>query len=173
MNFKEKLQEAYEAGYRQALNEQVPPGGKGMPPPVVPPVTPDTGTEPGLGDAVNLPSNLPQWIIDLIRQQTGQGPRKILKRYLKGRGLPREFRPQLSKADRRKLLELIKSMYPDLQNEWWFSTMTGIMLKWMIGEPLTFLERQILKIIGIDFGELVDTLLPQLDEFLSDLFGNP
>ena len=173
MNYRNRLQEAYEAGYRQALNEQVPPGGKGMPPPVVPPVTPDTGTEPGLGDAVNLPSDLPQWIIDLIRQQTGQGPRKILKRYLKGRGLPKEIRPQVSKAQRRKLLELIRNMYPDLQNEWWFGTMTGIMLKWMIGEPLTFLERQILKIIGIDFGELVDTLLPQLDEFLKDLFGNP
>jgi hypothetical protein len=174
MNFKDKLQEAYEAGYRQALNEQVPSGGNRMPPPpVVPPVTPDTETESGLGDAVNLPSDLPQWIIDLIRQQTGQGPRKILKRYLKGRGLPKELRPELSKAQRRKLLELIRNMYPDLQNEWWFGTMTGIMLKWMIGEPLTFLERQILKIIGIDFGELVDALLPEFNEFLSDLFGNP
>ena len=174
MNFKDKLQEAYKAGYRQALNEQVPFRGKRIPPPVVPPVTPDTETEPGLGgDAVNLPSDIPQWIIDLIRGQTGQGPRKIIKRYLKGKGLPKELRPQLSKAERRKLLELIRSMYPDLQDKWWFGTITGIMLKWMIGEPLTFLERQILKTIGIDFGELVDTLLPQLDEFLRDLFGNP
>jgi hypothetical protein len=173
MNFKDKLQEAYEAGYRQALSEQFPPGGGQKPPPIISPVTPDTGTEPGLGDAVNLPSDLPRWIIDLIRLQTGQGPRKIVKRYLKGRGLPKELRPQLSKADRRKLLELIRSMYPNLRNEWWFGTITSIMLKWMIGEPLTFLERQILKFAGVDFGELVDTLLPQLDEFLSDLFGNP
>ena len=175
MNFKDKLQEAYEAGYRKALNEQVPFGGKRMPqPPVVPPVTPDTETETGLGgDAVNLPSDLPQWIIDLVREQTGQGPRKIIKRYLKGKGLPKELRPQLSKAQRIKLLELIRSMYSDLQDEWWFGTITGIMLKWFTGQPLTFLEKQILKIAGVDFGKLVEDGMEIIDDYLEEILDNP
>ena len=84
MHFEDKLQEAYRQGQQNALSEQE-----------------------------QLPSMTPALIRKTIKDITGQGPKKIAKRLLKGKGLPRSIRPKFTKQQKKQLSDLLKIIFPD------------------------------------------------------------
>ena len=141
MNFKDKLQEAYRQGYQNALSEQE-----------------------------QRPSMTPALIRKTIKDITGQGPKKIAKRLLKGKGLPTGIRPKFTKQQKKQLSDLLKIIFPDSAApdvpRPFLSALRGIMLKLLSGQPLTFLERQILKLLNVD----LKSLLPDIEDALNDLF---
>ena len=143
MNFKDKLQEAYRQGYQNALSEQE-----------------------------QLPSLTPALIRKTIKDITGQGPKKIAKRLLKGKGLPTGIRPKFTKQEKKVLSDLLKIIFPDSAApdvpRPFLSALRGIMLKLLSGQPLTFLERQILKLLNVD----LKSLLPDIEDALNDLFDD-
>ena len=146
MNFKDKLQEAYRQGYQNALSEQE----------QLPSMTPAT----------------PALIRKTIKDITGQGPKKIAKRLLKGKGLPTGMRPKFTKQQKKELSDLLKIIFPDSALPDvpgpFLSVLRGIMLKLLTGQPLTFLENQILKLLNIDLKDLI----PDVEDALNDLFDD-
>ena len=146
MNFKDKLQEAYRQGYQNALSEQE----------QLPSMTPAT----------------PALIRKTIKDITGQGPKKIAKRFLKGKGLPTGMRPKFTKQQKKELSDLLKIIFPDSALPDvpgpFLSVLRGIMLKLLTGQPLTFLENQILKLLNIDLKDLI----PDVEDALNDLFDD-
>ena len=146
MNFKDKLQEAYRQGYQNALSEQE----------QLPSMTPAT----------------PALIRKTIKDITGQGPKKIAKRLLKGKGLPTGVRPKFTKQEKKRLSDLLKIIFPDSALPDvpgpFLSALRGIILKLLSGQPLTFLERQILKLLNVD----LEGLLPDIEDALNDLFDD-
>ena len=146
MNFKDKLQEAYRQGYQNALSEQ----------------EQRPSTTPAL----------PALIRKTIKDLTGQGPKKITKRLLKGKGLPTGIRPKFTKQQKKQLSDLLKIIFPDSAAPDvpgpFISALRGIMLKLLTGQPLTFLERQILKLLNLD----LESLLPDIEDALNDLFDD-
>lgn len=146
MNFKDKLQEAYRQGYQNALSEQE--------------------QRPSMTPA------LPALIRKTIKDKTGQGPKKIAKRFLKGKGLPTGMRPKFTKQQKKELSDLLKIIFPDSALPDvpgpFLSVLRGIMLKLLTGQPLTFLERQILKLLNVD----LEGLLPDIEDALNDLFDD-
>ena len=146
MNFKDKLQEAYRQGYQNALSEQE----------QLPSMTPAT----------------PALIRKTIKDITGQGPKKIAKRLLKGKGLPTGMRPKFTKQEKKQLSDLLKIIFPDSALPDvpgpFLSVLRGIMLKLLTGQPLTFLENQILKLLNIDLKDLI----PDVEDALNDLFDD-
>ena len=146
MNFKDKLQEAYRQGYQNALSEQE----------QRPSMTPAT----------------PALIRKTIKDITGQGPKKIAKRFLKGKGLPTGMRPKFTKQQKKELSDLLKIIFPDSALPDvpgpFLSALRGIMLKLLSGQPLTFLERQILKLLNVDLKDLI----PEVEDALNDLFDD-
>ena len=146
MNFKDKLQEAYRQGYQNALSEQE----------QLPSMTPAT----------------PALIRKTIKDLTGQGPKKIAKRFLKGKGLPTGMRPKFTKQQKKELSDLLKIIFPDSASPDvpgpFISVIRGIMLKLLTGQPLTFLENQILKLLNIDLKDLI----PDVEDALNDLFDD-
>ena len=146
MNFKDKLQEAYRQGYQNALSEQ----------------EQRPSTTPAL----------PALIRKTIKDKTGQGPKKIAKRLLKGKGLPTGIRPKFTKQEKKVLSDLLKIIFPDSAApdvpRPFLSALRGIMLKLLSGQPLTFLERQILKLLNVD----LKSLLPDIEDALNDLFDD-
>ena len=146
MNFKDKLQEAYRQGYQNALSEQE--------------------QRPSMTPA------LPALIRKTIKDITGQGPKKIAKRFLKGKGLPTGMRPKFTKQQKKELSDLLKIIFPDSAApdvpRPFLSALRGIMLKLLSGQPLTFLERQILKLLNVD----LKSLLPDIEDALNDLFDD-
>ena len=146
MNFKDKLQEAYRQGYQNALSEQE----------QLPSMTPAT----------------PALIRKTIKDITGQGPKKIAKRLLKGKGLPTGVRPKFTKQQKKELSDLLKIIFPDSALPDvpgpFLSALRGIILKLLSGQPLTFLERQILKLLNVD----LEGLLPDIEDALNDLFDD-
>ena len=146
MNFKDKLQEAYRQGYQNALSEQE--------------------QRPSMTPA------LPALIRKTIKDKTGQGPKKIAKRLLKGKGLPRSIRPKFTKQQKKQLSDLLKIIFPDSALPDvpgpFLSVLRGIMLKLLTGQPLTFLERQILKLLNVDLKDLI----PEVEDALNDLFDD-
>ena len=146
MNFKDKLQEAYRQGYQNALSEQE--------------------QRPSMTPA------LPALIRKIIKDKTGQGPKKIAKRLLKGKGLPTGIRPKFTKQEKKVLSDLLKIIFPDSAApdvpRPFLSALRGIMLKLLSGQPLTFLERQILKLLNVD----LKSLLPDIEDALNDLFDD-
>ena len=150
MNFKDKLQEAYRQGYQNALSEQE--------------------QRPSMTPA------LPALIRKIIKDKTGQGPKKIAKRLLKGKGLPTSIRPKFTKKQKKQLSDLLKIIFPDTLEPGdagyvpgpFLSVIRGIMLKLLTGQPLTFLERQILKLLNVD----LKSLLPDIEDALNDLFDD-
>ena len=146
MNFKDKLQEAYRQGYQNALSEQE----------QRPSMTPAT----------------PALIRKTIKDITGQGPKKIAKRFLKGKGLPTGMRPKFTKQQKKELSDLLKIIFPDSALPDvpgpFLSVLRGIMLKLLTGQPLTFLENQILKLLNIDLKDLI----PDVEDALNDLFDD-
>jgi hypothetical protein len=143
MNFKDKLQEAYRQGYQNALSEQE-----------------------------QLPSMTPALIRKTIKDITGQGPKKIAKRFLKGKGLPIGMRPKFTKQQKKELSDLLKIIFPDSALPDvpgpFISVIRGIMLKLLTGQPLTFLENQILIFLNID----LKGLIPVVEDALNDLFDD-
>ena len=146
MNFEDKLQEAYRQGYQNALSEQE--------------------QRPSMTPA------LPALIRKTIKDKTGQGPKKIAKRLLKGKGLPTGIRPKFTKQEKKVLSDLLKIIFPDSAApdvpRPFLSALRGIMLKLLSGQPLTFLERQILKLLNVD----LKSLLPDIEDALNDLFDD-
>ena len=146
MNFKDKLQEAYRQGYQNALSEQE--------------------QRPSMTPA------LPALIRKIIKDKTGQGPKKIAKRLLKGKGLPTGMRPKFTKQQKKELSDLLKIIFPDSALPDvpgpFLSVLRGIMLKLLTGQPLTFLENQILKLLNIDLKDLI----PDVEDALNDLFDD-
>ena len=146
MNFRDKLQEAYRQGYQNALSEQE----------QRPSMTPAT----------------PALIRKTIKDITGQGPKKIAKRLLKGKGLPTGIRPKFTKQQKKELSDLLKIIFPDSALPDvpgpFLSVLRGIMLKLLTGQPLTFLENQILKLLNIDLKDLI----PDVEDALNDLFDD-
>ena len=146
MNFKDKLQEAYRQGYQNALSEQE----------QLPSMTPAT----------------PALIRKTIKDITGQGPKKIAKRFLKGKGLPTGMRPKFTKQEKKRLSDLLKIIFPDSALPDvpgpFLSVIRGIMLKLLTGQPLNFLENQILKLLNIDLKDLI----PDIEDALNDLFDD-
>tara|TARA_R100000426_G_scaffold38340_1_gene30151 strand:- start:10 stop:465 length:456 start_codon:yes stop_codon:yes gene_type:complete len=146
MNFKDKLQEAYRQGYQNALSEQ----------------EQRPSTTPAL----------PALIRKTIKDRTGQGPKKIAKRLLKGKGLPTGIRPKFTKQQKKQLSDLLKIIFPDSAApdvpRPLLSALRGIILKLLSGQPLTFLERQILKLLNVD----LRGLLPDIEDALNDLFDD-
>ena len=146
MNFKDKLQEAYRQGYQNALSEQE----------QLPSMTPAT----------------PALIRKTIKDITGQGPKKIAKRLLKGKGLPTGVRPKFTKQEKKRLSDLLKIIFPDSALPDvpgpFLSVIRGIMLKLLTGQPLNFLENQILKLLNIDLKDLI----PDIEDALNDLFDD-
>ena len=146
MNFKDKLQEAYRQGYQNALSEQE--------------------QRPSMTPA------LPALIRKIIKDKTGQGPKKIAKRFLKGKGLPTGMRPKFTKQQKKELSDLLKIIFPDSALPDvpgpFLSVLRGIMLKLLTGQPLTFLENQILKLLNIDLKDLI----PDVEDALNDLFDD-
>ena len=150
MNFKDKLQEAYRQGYQNALSEQE--------------------QRPSMTPA------LPALIRKIIKDKTGQGPKKIAKRLLKGKGLPTGIRPKFTKQEKKVLSDLLKIIFPDTLEPGdagyvpgpFLSVIRGIMLKLLTGQPLTFLENQILKLLNIDLKDLI----PDVEDALNDLFDD-
>ena len=146
MNFKDKLQEAYRQGYQNALSEQE----------QLPSMTPAT----------------PALIRKTIKDITGQGPKKIAKRFLKGKGLPTGMRPKFTKQQKKELSDLLKIIFPNSALPAvpgpFLSVLRGIMLKLLTGQPLTFLENQILKLLNIDLKDLI----PDVEDALNDLFDD-
>ena len=146
MNFKDKLQEAYRQGYQNALSEQE--------------------QRPSMTPA------LPALIRKTIKDITGQGPKKIAKRLLKGKGLPTGMRPKFTKQQKKELSDLLKIIFPDSAApdvpRPFLSALRGIMLKLLTGQPLTFLENQILKLLNIDLKDLI----PDVEDALNDLFDD-
>ena len=146
MNFKDKLQEAYRQGYQNALSEQE--------------------QRPSMTPA------LPALIRKTIKDKTGQGPKKIAKRLLKGKGLPTGMRPKFTKQQKKELSDLLKIIFPDSALPDvpgpFLSVLRGIMLKLLTGQPLTFLENQILKLLNIDLKDLI----PDVEDALNDLFDD-
>ena len=146
MNFKDKLQEAYRQGYQNALSEQE----------QLPSMTPAT----------------PALIRKTIKDITGQGPKKIAKRFLKGKGLPTGMRPKFTKQEKKRLSDLLKIIFPDSALPDvpgpFLSVIRGIMLKLLTGQPLNFLENQILKLLNIDLKDLI----PDVEDALNDLFDD-
>ena len=143
MNFEDKLQEAYRQGYQNALSEQE-----------------------------QLPSMTPALIRKTIKDITGQGPKKIAKRLLKGKGLPTSIRPKFTKQQKKQLSDLLKIIFPDSAApdvaRPLLSALRGIILKLLSGHPLTFLERQILKLLNVD----LRGLLPDIEDAVNDLFDD-
>ena len=146
MNFKSKLQEAYKQGYQNALSEQE----------QLPSMTPATSA----------------LIRKTTKDLTGQGPKKIAKRFLKGKGLPTGMRPKFTKQQKKELSDLLKIIFPDSASPDvpgpFISVIRGIMLKLLTGQPLTFLENQILKLLNIDLKDLI----PDVEDALNDLFDD-
>ena len=146
MNFKDKLQEAYRQGYQNALSEQE--------------------QRPSMTPA------LPALIRKTIKDRTGQGPKKIAKRLLKGKGLPTGIRPKFTKQQKKQLSDLLKIIFPDSAlpdvPRPFISALRGIMLKLLTGQPLSFLERQILKLLNVD----LESLIPDIEDALNDLFDD-
>ena len=146
MNFKDKLQEAYRQGYQNALSEQE--------------------QRPSMTPA------LPALIRKIIKDKTGQGTKKISKRLLKGKGLPTGMRPKFTKQQKKELSDLLKIIFPDSALPDvpgpFLSVLRGIMLKLLTGQPLTFLENQILKLLNIDLKDLI----PDVEDALNDLFDD-
>ena len=146
MNFKDKLQEAYRQGYQNALSEQE--------------------QRPSMTPA------LPALIRKTIKDKTGQGPKKIAKSLLKGKGLPTGIRPKFTKQEKKVLSDLLKIIFPDSALPDvpgpFLSVLRGIMLKLLTGQPLTFLENQILKLLNIDLKDLI----PDVEDALNDLFDD-
>ena len=147
MNFKDKLQEAYRQGYQNALSEQ----------------EQRPSTTPAL----------PALIRKTIKDRTGQGPKKIAKRLLKGKGLPTGIRPKFTKQQKKQLSDLLKIIFPDSAApdvpRPFLSALRGIILKLLSGQPLTFLENQILKLLNVDLRDLI----PDVEDALDDLPDDP
>ena len=148
MNFKGKLQEAYRQGYQNALSEQE-----------------------------QLPSMTPALFRKTIKDRTGQGPKKIAKRLLKGKGLPRSIRPKFTKQQKKELSDLLKIIFPDSAAPDvpgpFLSALRGIILKLLSGQPLTFLENQILKLLNVDLRDLIPDVEDALDDLFDDLPDDP
>ena len=151
MNFKDKLQEAYRQGYQNALSEQ----------------EQRPSTTPAL----------PALIRKTIKDRTGQGPKKIAKRLLKGKGLPTGIRPKFTKQQKKQLSDLLKIIFPDSAApdvpRPFLSALRGIILKLLSGQPLTFLENQILKLLNVDLRDLIPDVEDALDDLFDDLPDDP
>ena len=151
MNFKDKLQEAYRQGYQNALSEQ----------------EQRPSTTPAL----------PALIRKTIKDRTGQGPKKIAKRLLKGKGLPRSIRPKFTKQQKKELSDLLKIIFPDSAApdvpRPFLSALRGIILKLLSGQPLTFLENQILRLLNVDLRDLIPDVEDALDDLFDDLPDDP
>ena len=151
MNFKSKLQEAYRQGYQNALSEQE----------QLPSMT------PALSRKFNQE----------FKRITGQGLRKTAKRFLKGKGLPTGMRPRFTKQQKKELSDLLKIIFPDSAVPDvpgpFISVIRGIMLKLLTGQPLTFLESQILKLLNIDLRDLIPDVEDALDDLFDDLPDDP
>ena len=151
MNFKDKLQEAYRQGYQNALSEQE--------------------QRPSMTPA------LPALIRKIIKDKTGQGPKKIAKRLLKGKGLPTGIRPKFTKQQKKQLSDLLKIIFPDSAApdvpRPFLSALRGIILKLLSGQPLTFLENQILRLLNVDLRDLIPDVEDALDDLFDDLPDDP
>ena len=97
----------------------------------------------------DFPSSFPDLLDKEIRRLTGQSPKKIIKRAIRGKGLPPELRPKLTPDDKKALMKALKAAYPGLPG-----FLYGILMKFATGQPLTFLEKQILKLLGIDLNQM-------------------
>ena len=97
----------------------------------------------------DFPDDFPAFIDKHLRRLTGQSPKKIVKRLIRGKGLPPELRPELTPDMKKELTKLLKAAYPGLP-----SFVYGILLKLMTGQPLTFVEKQILKLLGVDLNTM-------------------
>ena len=63
--------------------------------------------------------------------------------------MPPELRPELAPDERRELMKALKAAYPGLP-----SFIYGILMKFASGQPLTFVEKQILKLLGVDLNQM-------------------
>ena len=101
----------------------------------------------------DFPSSFPVLLDKELRRLLGKNPKKIIKKALRGKGLPPELRPELTPDQKKALMKALKAAYPGLP-----SFIYGILMKFAQGLPLSFVEKQILKLLGIDLNQMVKEL---------------
>ena len=90
--------------------------------------------------------------------------------------MPQKLAILFTKQQKKELSDLLKIIFPDTLEPGdagyvpgpFLSVIRGIMLKLLTGQPLTFLERQILKLLNVD----LNGLIPDIEDALNDLFDD-